>query len=202
MQKIGEILKKKRAELGLTLDIVSKETKIPLDKLLIVERGLWHEFSSWAYLQGIVAKYAVFLKLNHKNIVALLRREIEKQDVKFIRRTKYQEQGKFLSSNIYFFVFLFLFVVFFAVQLVVFWQKPLLSLQPIPSRVQVNQPLVVKGKTEPGALLYLNDERVYQDEKGFFSQELYFKKGKREITIRVLGTNGREVVKTFEVEVK
>lgn len=202
MQKVSELLRKKRVELGLTPMAVCKETKIPLDKLLVVEKGSWQEFSSWAYLQGIVAKYAVFLKLNPRHIIALLKREIEKQDVKFIRSTKYQEPGKLTSSNIYFFIFLLLFIAFFVVQLIIFWQKPLLSLESVPTHVRSNQPLLIRGKTEAGALLYLNDERIFQDEKGFFSQKLYFKKGKREITIRVLGTNGREVEKTFTVEVK
>jgi len=64
-------------------------------------------------------------------------------------------------------------------------------LEEIPKTISVDNPLVIKGKTETGALVYLNEERIYQNETGVFKQELYLKKGRKQLIVKVIGTNGR-----------
>ncbi len=202
MKKVAELLRERRVELKLTLPDISQKTKIPLEQLEHVEKGRWQNFSSLAYLHGIMTKYAHQLGMDVRKVMALLRRELEEKEIKFIRTTKYEEKGRSLSPNLYLYIFLFLFISFFLVQFLVFWQKPVIKLSDVPKTVGVGKPLVLQGEAEPGALIYLNEEKIYQDIDGKFREEIFLKKGLRTVTLKVLGTNGKEVEKTYQVEVK
>ncbi len=206
MKKVHDVLRDKREELGYTLSQVSKKTKISKENLVKVEQGAWGMFSSYAYAQGMVTKYAAFLGLEHENILALLRRDAASNDVVFIRKTNYTQykdnSGTIFSKNTLIGIFLVCTMLFFLVQFVVFWRKPLLHLDTVPQSVKVSQPVVIKGRVEAGTLLYLNDERLFQRSDGTFSQELYLRKGTRKMTLKALGQNGKVETKEIVIEVQ
>lgn len=202
MKKISQILKDTRHDLNLTLETISKATKIPLELLVQIEEGQWTRLGSYAYLQGIVKKYASFLKLDEEKALSYLKRDYKLENPRFIRVSDYEEKPK-LNINWYFYLILALIVVFFLIQFFLAWQKPLLKLSSIPKSVKVTSPLVIKGKTQSGVLLYLNDQQIYADEKGNFREELYFERtGERQIEIKAIGVNGKEEVKNFQVKVQ
>lgn len=204
MYRVNQLLHEARSQHGYSLSFVAKQTRMSVEHLEIMENGVWNKLASYPYALGMVSAYAKFLGLEAKKINAIFRREIEAQQVQFIRSTDYDERKEkttVFSKNVFLFVFLFLIVVFFLLQLLVFLQKPLLKIQPTPARLSMSKPLIVRGVTQPGALLYLNNQRLYQNDEGEFSQELYLKQGKRTITIRATGQNGRTETQTIEVNV-
>jgi cytoskeletal protein RodZ len=202
MKKFSHFLQEKRQSLGFTLEQISKNIKVPIWQLIDIENGNWKAFASSAYLKGIVKKYAAAIEIDDKKAQALLNRELENEEVKFIRISKYQEKGRLFSPNILFYLMIIVFSSFFIIQLVIFSQKPKLVIETVNKTVKANMPLVIKGKTEPGGLLFLNDEKIYQNTEGEFEEELYLKKGKKTIVIKVLSKNGQENEQVIEVEVK
>lgn len=202
MKKIHELLKDKRIESGNSLQTISKLTKISLEQLTLLEEGKWELFDSYVYIQGVVKKYGTFLKIPEETLGALLRREIEVQEVKFIRQGKYIKETTPFSPNIYLFLFLIIFLFFFGIQLLLSWQRPLLMVDGLPAKTSVHKSVIIRGKTDPGTLLYLNEERLYQNEKGAFYQELFLKKGKRTLTLKALGQNGKIEEKKISILVE
>jgi len=203
MKKVSQVLKEKRLSLNLTHQEIEKATKIPADLLVQVESDNWGKINSFAYLQGIIKKYAAFLGVDQTKVLSYLRRDYQLQPAHFIRETDYQETKRQLPSNWYLYGAVFLIIVFFGIQFFLAWQKPLLNLKTIPKVLIMTKPLIVEGKTQPGVLLYLNDEQIYQNEQGYFKEQLFFKKqGTREITIKAIGVNGKEEKKQFTLIVK
>ena len=202
MKKLTQILQDRRQSLQIKLSKISQDTKIPQEQLNNLEQGNLTNFGSYAYLQGVVKKYAEYLGLNPELMASYLRREIEQQQVKFIRVTDYQNNSRLFSLNWSIYIIVSLVVLFFILQLFLSWQKPLLELRALPKTITVSQPLVIRGQTEPGVLLYLNDEQIYQNEKGFFSKNLYFKTpGERRLIIKAIGVNGKEQIEEFIVNI-
>lgn len=193
MNKITQILLQERENQQLTLKQASQFTKIPVLQLHNLEQGNWSNFSSSAYLQGVLQRYAKYLGLDPVKMNAYLKREIKEQQVRFIRVSDYSHLQPRFSSYHTAIILVLLVLLFFGLQLYLSWQKPLLQLNPIPHNLIVNKPLVIKGQTEKGVLLYLNDEPIYQDEQGKFSETLYYKTpGERKLILKAIGVNGQE----------
>lgn len=203
MNKISQLLFQEREKQQLTLKQVSQATKIPIFQLQNLEQGNWSNFSSSAYLQGVLQKYATYLELDSVKINAYLKREIKEQQVRFIRVSDYRQTKSHSSSHRTAIVLVLLVLLFFGLQLFLSWQKPLLKLGNIPKSIVVNKPLTIKGQTEKGVLLYLNDELIYQDEQGKFSETLYYKTpGERKLILRAIGVNGQEQETELVVRIK
>lgn len=203
MKKITDSLSEQRHKQQLSLKQISQATKIPIAQLASLEKGLWQNFSSDAYLQGVLKKYAAFLGLDPEKYSLYLKREINEKKVQFIRVNDYHNpQPQFaFGRTIYALVLLVIF--FFGLQIYLSWQKPLLTLNKVPTVILVGKPLQIKGQTEKGVLLYLNDEPIYQDEQGKFSETLYYKtRGERNLELKAIGVNGQEQKYTFTIKVK
>lgn len=202
MKKINELLKEKREAKGLSILTVSRETKISEENIRLIEEGAWKSFDSYVYIQGMVKKYGNFISIPEETVLALLRREFEIRNEPFFRIGKYIKETAPLSPNIYLFIFLILFLFFFGFQLFFSWQKPLLIVDEIPQQIKSNKSVIIRGKTDPGTLLYLNEERLFQNDKGAFYQELFLKKGSRTLILKALGQNGKIEEKELKILVK
>jgi len=203
MKKVSQILKDKRLSLALTLKEVERTTRIPVELLTQIENGEWDKISSFAYLQGVIKKYADFLGMDQSKVLSYLKRDYQLKPAHFIRKTDYEEGKSQLPGNWYLYLAILLVIVFFGIQFFLAWQRPLLELKPIPRELSMSKPLVITGKTQSGVLLYLNDEQIYQNEQGYFKEQLFFKKkGPREITLKAIGINGKEEEKRFLLLIK
>lgn len=201
MKTVSEVLRDRREELGISVQKISKETKIPIDHIVSIEKSDWNKFASFVFIQGIIHKYSNYLHCDTRKISALLRRELAQSETKFILHSSYKEKRTFATRQIVLFGFLFIFISYFIFQMLIFIRKPTLTLQRVPSAIKVSEPLEIKGITERGALIYLNDERIFQNSNGTFQEEMYLKKGSRTIKLKVIGTNGTIVEKTILVTV-
>jgi len=202
MQSVADRLIEERQAKGLSLTEVSTKTKIPKNQLKYIENGNWSAFSSYAYLQGVIKKYGHLLGLSEKKLLPLLRREVKTQPYSIVRDSNYEEKNKINSKLMFFLIVFLLLIIFFISQLWVFWQKPKVQLQTIPVTIKREKPLQIKGQTESGSLIYLNDEQIFLNEKGQFNQSLFLKEGKHEFILKIIGPNGKEYVRKFTVKVK
>lgn len=202
MKTVSDLLRDRRTELGISISKVSKDTKIPVEHIESIERADWRQFASFAFAQGVLRKYANYLRIDAKKISALLRRELVQSETNFILNTSYKEKKIIATRQLVFFGFLFVFTGYFIFQLLMFIRTPALKLQDIPSSIRKSEPLEIRGVAEQGALIYLNDERIFQNSNGSFEEQLYLKKGTRTLKLKVIGTNGTIVEKSIVVQVK
>lgn len=201
MKTVSEILRERREALGISVQKVSKETKIPVEHINFVEQAKWKQFASFTFIQGIINKYSNYLQCDTQKISALLRRDLAQNETKFILNSSYKEKNFFMTRQLALLGFLLLFISYFIFQILVFIRKPPLTVQVTSPIIKSGEPLEIKGTTERGALIYLNDERIFQNSNGSFQEEIYLKKGKRVIRLKVIGTNGTIVEKTISVTV-
>lgn len=202
MKQVAVLVKETREAQNFSLKQISQETRISLDQLKNIESGDWTVFSSYTYLQGAVGKLAQYLNLDTAKILAMLKREIKEEKIEFIRVTDYQKEQKPISANLYFYFFIFILILVFLLRLISFWQKPVITVADFSRTIALEDPLIIKGSANPGVLIFINDERIFQDDQGKFMKKLYFKKGKHSLVIKAIGTNGKEEIKEYEIVVR
>ena len=78
MERIGERLRRRREELGLTLGDVSEQTRYRPDIIIAIEEGRTSVFPAKAYLSAFLRAYAVVLDLDPSEIVREQKSEEER----------------------------------------------------------------------------------------------------------------------------
>lgn len=198
MLSVGEILKKTREKRGYTIAQVEKEIKIRAKFLEDIEANRWQSFSSKIYITGILKNYAKFLGLDQQKIHAFFRRDYErKEDLNFRK----QVSPQYLTPTTKRFAFIVLallclaFFSYFGYQLKLFLTPPEIAIiSPKTNKFRTEQKIRVVGKTEREAVITIFGEKVYQNKEGVFEYDFPLKKGKNELTIEVIGANGKKAV--------
>ncbi len=72
MTETGNLLKKQREELGLSIPEVSRSLKIKPQVIEKIEEGLINEMSNKPFVRGFVKSYATFLRLDAQSVVKML----------------------------------------------------------------------------------------------------------------------------------
>lgn len=204
MLSTGEILKRERKRLNLTLDEIEKKTRIRKKNLDAIERGDWKSLPSKTYILGTVKLYGKFLNLNDDKLAAFFRREYaKKEDIKFKKRVGKHylvSPGKKIFKLIIGAIFALL-IVYFGYQLKIYFSPPPLKiLSPQKTIFRREEKIELIGKTEREAIVNVNGERVYLDKDNIFKIAIPLPKAKNQVTIEVTGANGRKTIvkKVFE----
>lgn len=203
MLTTGQILKKEREQLGLTLEQVEKATKIRKKSLIDIENGDFKKFASKTYVLGIIRSYGDFLNLDALKLAAFFRREYERTDEShFKQRVSKQE----LTSNrkrVFGFIIalvLLCFGAYFAYQVKLYLTPPQISIiSPTKTSYKNEQKIELVGKTEKEASVSVNGERVYINEQQIFKTFIPLVLKENIVRIEVIGANGRKatITKTF-----
>lgn len=209
MTKAGEKLKEKRLEKGLTLEDVSKSTKIKAEFLEFIENGSYEKLPSVSYAQGFVRNYAKFLGLNEKEIMAIFRREFEgekiyrvlpkgfeREDEFPIKRFKMRRSALFIIFGILIFLGYILFQYRYAVI-----NPPLTIVSPKDLSQTSSSQITIFGKTDPNATVYVDSNAVSVDGSGNFQKVINVFPGKVTITVKAINKFLKETVKKLEVNV-
>jgi len=196
MFSVGEVLKKEREKRGLGLYQIEKVIKIREKFLKAVENNDWNTFSSRIYIEGIIKSYSRFLDFDDKKILAFFRREYaKKEEVRFKTKisSKYltPETKKIVAFG-FFLLFLFFFS-YFSFQLKIYLSPPkIVIISPATNSFKHDDMIKIIGKTEKEAAITIFGERIYQNKDGIFEFNLPLRKGKNELTIEVVGANGKK----------
>lgn len=209
MTKAGIKLKEKRLEKGLTLEDVSKSTKIKVEFLEFIENGSYEKLPSVSYAQGFVRNYAKFLGLNEKEIMAIFRREFEgekiyrvlpkgfeREDEFPIKRFKMRRSALFIIFGILIFLGYILFQYRYAVI-----NPPLTIVSPKDLSQTSSSQITIFGKTDPNATVYVDSNAVSVDGSGNFQKVINVFPGKVTITVKAINKFLKETVKKLEVNV-
>lgn len=196
----GQRLKEERLKRGLTLSEVSKATKIKISFLSAIEKGEYQYLPSSTYAQGFVRNFAKFLGLPEQEILALFRREfndegafrvlpvglLRKEEFP-LKRIKFAETFKIVILVLIGLVFYILFQYRFA-----FIKPPLNIYSPKENSIVSSQTVVVSGKTDSNAAVFVNNEAALSDSSGNFKKTITVFAGKSLITIKAVNRFGKE----------
>jgi len=209
MERISDLLKKKRLDRDLTLENIARETKIKEEFLYAIEEGDFQSLPSENYALGFVKNYSKFLGIPLTKAMPLFRREYKSKHsmsiVPEFRETSSKFNKKFFLNSKTFIVALI--VVIFAVY--VFIQYSSLIFAP---KLEITNPkdgstiktnvVEVSGKTDPYAQVLVNGEDVYVSLSGTFRKSIYSFSGDNEIEVIAKNRFGKESRREINVKVE
>lgn len=209
MIRVGQKLKEKRQEKGLSLEEVSESTKIRINFLSAIEKGDYLKLPSVAYAQGFVRNYARFLGINEKQAMALFRREFDEDKHFRVLPAGFAKDevviSKVRSKSTFLLVFLTIFFLFgyiaFQYRSALF--RPDLKVNsPKKAEVLTKTRIPVSGKTDSSATVFVNGFPVSVDVNGEFKKTVVVFPGKSTISVKAVSRFGKENLIEREVEVK
>lgn len=210
MITIGAQFAEERRRQDLTLEEISKATKIRKEFLEAIERGDYKKLPGSSYAQGFVRNYAKFLGLPVEKSLAIFRREFNAEksfDVlpKGFSTIQDMPIGRFkigrnalLIAGV--FVLLTIFILF---QYRAAFLNPSLKISsPLENETVKSLTVSVKGTTEPDATLFVEGEAVVVNPDGSFSSEISLFPGKGTVSFIAENRFGRKTQKSLNIEVK
>ena len=178
---VGQLLKEERNRRQLSLDALSKKTRIRLEYLEALELGQFEQLPAATFVKGYIKRYANLLGLDHKPLLALLRRDykesakgtlVPREFIKPVLKSRRPVTTVTVVVVVTSAIFLTLmgYVGFQWYQL----NKPpeLLVSQPA-DQASVSAQIVVQGKTSPEAIVSVNDQPVSLKPDGSFESKIF-----------------------------
>lgn len=203
MKSVPEILKKRREELGLSVEEISQKIKIHKKYLVALEDNDSKVFDSKVIARGFLIKYCRYLGLNDQKIVAFWRRDFDLQIQK--KPKKIDLLDKLYFSPRFFLILGFLFTVFVIVSFSFFQYFQLKK----PPKININEPVdglsvkndnvVLKGSVSKNAELFLNNKKINITSDGEFTEKIYLTKGFNKLLVKAVSPYGIEVDKIITV---
>jgi len=185
---LGGLLKKARLSQEMNLEEVAKEISIEIKYLESLEADDYYKLPSPTYARGFLKRYAEFLKLDFEEILSQWdekynhqNRELKKPKNK-IKKIFQLNQFKFKIIVILVLFCLILFYLGFGTKNVLF--SPEIEIfYPVEDMVTTDSSLIIKGKTNPRATVFVNNQLVEQTDDGFFEQKIDLLIGLNQIEI-------------------
>lgn len=208
---LGEQLKKIRSEGRITLSEISRETKIPVRYLTMIEESDYDSLPPDVYVKGFLRNYAEYLGVDSKKLIELYQRE---KDIKnnLIKRGDAGSAPK--SVRVPRFVITPKIITAAAISLVVlggflFLYKEIGRFAAVP-RLAITEPLGdeaiegnsidVIGFTDQDAKLTINDQPVLVNDNGEFRESILLQEGLNAITISATNRFGKNVSKKINIK--
>ncbi len=193
----------------LSLEDVAKATKINVVFLQAIEKGDYQKLPSSAYAYGFVRNYARFLGLPEKETLALFRREFAEEKIFHegtpgITKTKeFRIKRLRIKDKLVLFLLLCLLFGFLLFQFRYLFTQPQFEVTtPKEGQLIKGQEVLVSGKADPNATLYINNTPVTVEGNGTFTKILEVFEGKTTIQVRIVNRFGREKILERRIEVK
>ncbi len=191
MYRASTLLQNARIDKDLSLEEVSKKTKISVKYLKALEDEDATYFPQEPYCSLMVKDYAEFLGLNSLQVLSLFRRDFaQKRKVK----TKSHHRLSF-TPQVTFYFLLFLTIITFVSYLVyeyVKYNQPPKLIVSWPTEQQLQSNLVeISGTTDPEATVRINQDLVIVDQKGFFQKKIDLGGGSLEVVVQSKSPSGQ-----------
>ena len=209
MVRAGQKLREQRITKGLTIEEVSKKTKIRASYLLAIEKGEYQKLPASTYIIGFVRNYAKYLDLPEQEILALFRREFDeektfkilpeglvKEDFP-IKRIRLADTAKIIVLLVIILLGYILFQYRFAII-----SPPLEISTPSDGAIVLSRTITVSGKTDPNATVFVNNDNVSLDSDGIFKKSINVFPGKTIIRVKAINYFGKERILERHIEVK
>jgi len=184
---IGSILREARQSHKWTLKDAEKKTGIAKKYLEYLEADDFYKLPGSAYTKGFLERYAEFLKLNPSKIIEKWRKEFSQSsrtEIPNILGIKNRAQSIFdikiyLIGLVVLSIFLY---IGFSIKRVLF-TSDLEILNPPKDLLTTNSNLMIIGRVDLGADVFINDQHIEQVNEGNFEQEVKLSPGLNTIKI-------------------
>lgn len=210
MVRAGERLYEERLKKGLTLEEVSRATKIRSSFLSSIEKGEYKKLPSGTYAHGFVRNYARFLGLPENELLALFKREYDeekfvkvlpdglvKKDDFPLKRIKFAQTFKIL---VLVFIVLIAYIIF-QYRAAIF--SPSLNVsKPTEGQIIKTSEVEVIGKTDPNSTVFVNNQTASMDKDGNFRKNINVFPGKTKITVKAVNNFNKITILERQIEVK
>jgi transcriptional regulator with XRE-family HTH domain len=208
---LGEKMRKIRNEKRVGLPEIAKNTKIQMEYLEYLENGDYNKLPADVYVRGFLKSFADYLGVNEEYLIKSFNKEKsiqeniegsnkEKKINKKINIARFSITPKIISM---FFVSLFFLALSFYLykNLNNFVSNPqLIILNPTTDSVINDTKVVVKGKTDAGNNLFINNQTVLVDDNGDFSENIVLREGKNVIIVKSVNQFNKVATESISVE--
>jgi cytoskeletal protein RodZ len=204
MKTVGEILKKARLEKQLTLEQISRQTRIALKYLQAIEVNDYKQLPPATFTKGFIQNFAKAVDLNPINILAIFRRDYDQDDRGRIIARGLTEP---VRAPVAFFnptttsimltaVIAVLIAGFFIRQIIIFASAPSISVIEPKEYAQTTSPVTISGQTQAQVALTINNRIVNVSETGQFTTQVNLPPG--EHTLIITATSRSQKSTTLE----
>lgn len=203
MKSVSDVLKKRREELGLSVEEISHKIKIHTKYLNALEDNDSQVFDSKVIARGFLLKYCKYLGLNDQKILAFWRRDFDLQVQKKPNKIKFID--KLYFSPRFFLVLGFALVIVFIIGFSFFQYYQLKR----PPKLYINEPadglniksdsVILRGLVSKNSELFLNNKKINVTNEGEFTEKLYLTKGFNKLLVKAVSPYGIEVDKIITV---
>lgn len=208
---LGEKLKKLRGDFRMSLSDISKATKIQVKYLEYLENAQYDKLPADVYVRGFLRSYARYLNLDEKAFIKLYERE---RNIQANLGQDIAEPTKPRNINVSSFVITSRTVLLAAVIVLVagsfmylyrefsaFAAEPLLIIStPANGAVIESSEVLVKGKTDRGARVSLNNQPVFVGSDGVFEERLTLQPGLNTVTFVAINRFEKEKREILSLE--
>ncbi len=210
---LGEKLKKLRSERRVSLNDISKFTKVQVKYLESLEEGRYDELPADVYIKGFLKSYADFFGLNDKVLIRLFEKERGIKKNMANNGEKKEEKKKIKPISVSFISLTpkkaaLGFVLILAIAVIFFIYSELGSLASVPkliilspesnSQVEGNS-VIVSGVTEKDVRLFINGQPILVNDEGKFLENLTLQPGPNTINIKSINRFNKEAQETLTV---
>jgi len=207
---LGEKMKKLRNDFRTSLQEISKATRIQAKYLEYLENGEYDKLPADVYVRGFLRSYARYLNIDEHAFIKLYERERNIQenlgmDIQPIKRKVFSPASLVITSRSIVVGFIFLLVsgAFFYLykEFKSFAAAPrLIILEPSNGETLSSSEVVVRGKTDKGSQVTINNQAVFVGNEGEFSDKLILQPGMNAVTINATNRFGKAESETLSLQ--
>ncbi len=203
---LGDKLKLKREAKGYSIKEASVKLKIPVEYLNAIENENWQLLPGEIYIKNFLKIYCEFLGVHfglsfnyykkHKELDLLKKTDIKQNKIKeYVNNVTPHTFRK-----IFFIVVLIFFLGYIYYETSNYLKPPKLEiLSPNKDYITKDNLIIINGKTDEEALLYINGEGISLEKDGVFSIEVKLKYGLNNFEIISQRKHGRQHIENVVV---
>ena len=210
MKTIGTYLKELRLTSKLSLEDISKQTKIRIDYLEAIEKDNFKVLPAAAFVKGFIRNYTLAVKGDPEKSMAIFRRDFDQnQKGKVVPRglaepveTNVRFWSPRTTSAIVVLFGVVLLGIYMLRQVFTLVSAPeLIIISPEEGQIFETEMVNVQGKTKSDAVVTVNNQQIVVDSNGDFQLTLDLDSGEHTILVETESRDGksREAVRTIVV---
>ncbi len=194
---LNKLFEKERKAKKMPFKLLSKETGISVRNLQKIEEGKWSDLPARIYIIDFLSRCEKALGLSSGHFVDVYNSEFKYQDdinlkVKKISKKSFVVTPKIIAKST-FFLFIISILFYFVFQLSYLLGNPkLIVTSPKDDIITSTKDLVISGITQPDNKVYINDNELFVDSNGEFTEIIPLQPGLNTIKVKAKNRLNKE----------
>jgi cytoskeletal protein RodZ len=206
MKTVGQLLHGERNKKDISIEEISKATKIDSKYIKALEADRYDLLPSETFTKGFVRNLALYLGCNPDEFVAIFRRDYKNPSTRkassFKRHSLTSFNFSFSPQLLPIILGVVVFLVYLLFQFRVILTPPSLTVNAPYTDAVLTSPVVIEGVTTTDSLVTINNDNVVKpDQNGFFQIHLNLPVGETTITIKATNRFSRSSTTTIPLTV-